>query len=170
MGPVHQDTRREMDARFSPDGKTVAFRRGWDLYTVDVASKKETRLTARRQRDPAQRRARLGLPRRTLPGHRLSGGRPIPVPSPISSSIPAASRSIPTKIAPPARISSNPSAIPRPAKTMPPSAWAWSPLRAAPRAGTMSGDTRDDLSDRSRRLDARRARLYVLRFNRVQNH
>jgi dipeptidyl-peptidase 4 len=35
----------ELDAKLSPDGKTVAFRRGWDLYTVDVASKKETRLT-----------------------------------------------------------------------------------------------------------------------------
>lgn len=38
-------TAREMDAVLSPDGKAVAFRRGWDLYTVDVASKKETRLT-----------------------------------------------------------------------------------------------------------------------------
>jgi dipeptidyl-peptidase-4 len=35
----------ELDAKLSPDGKAVAFRRGWDLYTVDVASKKETRLT-----------------------------------------------------------------------------------------------------------------------------
>jgi dipeptidyl-peptidase-4 len=35
----------ELDAKLSPDGKTVAFRRGWDLYAVDVASKKETRLT-----------------------------------------------------------------------------------------------------------------------------
>jgi dipeptidyl-peptidase-4 len=37
---------REMDAALSPDGRAAAFRRGWDLYTVDVASKKETRLTA----------------------------------------------------------------------------------------------------------------------------
>ena len=36
----------EQEAKLSPDGKTVAFRRGFDLYTVDVASKKETRLTA----------------------------------------------------------------------------------------------------------------------------
>jgi len=36
---------REMDGVLSPDGKAVAFRRGLDLYTVDVASKKETRLT-----------------------------------------------------------------------------------------------------------------------------
>ncbi|MGB9457477.1 MAG: DPP IV N-terminal domain-containing protein [Bryobacteraceae bacterium] len=35
----------ERDARLSPDGKTVAFRRGSDLYAVDVASKTETRLT-----------------------------------------------------------------------------------------------------------------------------
>jgi len=35
----------ERDARLSPDGKTVAFRRGSDLYAVDVASKRETRLT-----------------------------------------------------------------------------------------------------------------------------
>ena len=35
----------EIDAKLSADGKSVAFRRGWDLYTVDVATKKETRLT-----------------------------------------------------------------------------------------------------------------------------
>jgi len=35
----------ERDARLSPDGKAVAFRRGADLYTLDVASKTETRLT-----------------------------------------------------------------------------------------------------------------------------
>src|ERR1017187_2996353 len=35
----------ERDARLAPDGKTVAFRRGSDLYTVDVATKSETRLT-----------------------------------------------------------------------------------------------------------------------------
>jgi dipeptidyl-peptidase-4 len=37
---------REMDPALSPDGSAVAFRRGWDLYTVDIASKKETRLTS----------------------------------------------------------------------------------------------------------------------------
>jgi dipeptidyl-peptidase-4 len=36
----------ERDPKLSPDGKTVAFRRDWDLYTVDIASKRETRLTA----------------------------------------------------------------------------------------------------------------------------
>ncbi len=35
----------ELDAKLSPDGKSVAFRRGWDLYAIDIASKKETRLT-----------------------------------------------------------------------------------------------------------------------------
>jgi dipeptidyl-peptidase-4 len=35
----------EVDAKLSPDGKLVAFRRGWDLYTLDIATKKETRLT-----------------------------------------------------------------------------------------------------------------------------
>jgi dipeptidyl-peptidase-4 len=35
----------ERDPKLSPDGKTVAFRRDWDLYTLDVASKRETRLT-----------------------------------------------------------------------------------------------------------------------------
>ena len=35
----------ERDARLAPDGKTVAFRRGSDLYAVDVASKREIRLT-----------------------------------------------------------------------------------------------------------------------------
>jgi dipeptidyl-peptidase 4 len=35
----------ETDPKLSPDGKTVAFRRGQDLYTVDAGSGKETRLT-----------------------------------------------------------------------------------------------------------------------------
>ena len=35
----------ERDPKISPDGKTVAFRRDWDLYTLDIASKRETRLT-----------------------------------------------------------------------------------------------------------------------------
>ena len=35
----------ERDPKLSPDGKRVAFRREWDLYTMDVASKRETRLT-----------------------------------------------------------------------------------------------------------------------------
>ena len=35
----------ERDARLAPDGKTVAFRRGSDLYAVDVATQSETRLT-----------------------------------------------------------------------------------------------------------------------------
>ena len=35
----------ETDAKISPDGKMVAFRRGQDIYTVEAASGKETRLT-----------------------------------------------------------------------------------------------------------------------------
>jgi dipeptidyl-peptidase-4 len=35
----------ERDARLAPDGRSVAFRRGADLYTLDVAGKIETRLT-----------------------------------------------------------------------------------------------------------------------------
>ncbi len=35
----------ERDAKLSPDGKHVAFRRAHDLYTLDVASRKVTRLT-----------------------------------------------------------------------------------------------------------------------------
>jgi dipeptidyl-peptidase-4 len=52
---IHTDTAKweqltktpvaELDAKLSPDARMVAFRRGWDLYTVDVASGKETRLT-----------------------------------------------------------------------------------------------------------------------------
>ena len=52
---VHADTGKwdqiaktpvpEIDPKLSPDGKTVLFRRGWDIYTVDVATRKETRLT-----------------------------------------------------------------------------------------------------------------------------
>lgn len=36
----------ERDPKLSPDGKAVAFRRGWDLYVIDIASKRETPLTA----------------------------------------------------------------------------------------------------------------------------
>jgi dipeptidyl-peptidase-4 len=35
----------ELDAKLSPDGHAVAFRRGWDIYTVDIASGQEMRLT-----------------------------------------------------------------------------------------------------------------------------
>jgi dipeptidyl-peptidase 4 len=35
----------EIDPKFSPDGRSVLFRRGWDLFTLDLATKKETRLT-----------------------------------------------------------------------------------------------------------------------------
>ena len=35
----------EQDPKLSPDGKMVAFRRGWDLYTLDIAAGKEARLT-----------------------------------------------------------------------------------------------------------------------------
>ncbi|MGP8246881.1 MAG: S9 family peptidase [Bryobacteraceae bacterium] len=35
----------EKDALLSPDGRMVAFRRGWDLYTLDVVDGHETRLT-----------------------------------------------------------------------------------------------------------------------------
>ncbi len=35
----------ERDPKLSPDGKSVAFRRDWDLYTLDITSKHETRLT-----------------------------------------------------------------------------------------------------------------------------
>jgi len=36
----------EIDPKLSPDGSRVAFRRGWDLYCLEVHGKKETRLTA----------------------------------------------------------------------------------------------------------------------------
>jgi dipeptidyl-peptidase-4 len=52
---IHLDTRKwdqlthtpvaEHDPKLSPDGKTVSFRRGWDLYTLDLATGHETRLT-----------------------------------------------------------------------------------------------------------------------------
>jgi len=35
----------ERDPKLSPDGKSVVFRREWDLYLLDIASKRETRLT-----------------------------------------------------------------------------------------------------------------------------
>ena len=36
----------EQDPKLAPDGKTVAFRRSHDLYTLDLASHRETRLTS----------------------------------------------------------------------------------------------------------------------------
>jgi putative hemolysin len=36
----------ERDPKFSPNGRRVAFQRDWDLYTLDVTSGKETRLTS----------------------------------------------------------------------------------------------------------------------------
>jgi dipeptidyl-peptidase-4 len=36
----------ERDPKLSPDGKSVAFRREWDLYVMDLASRKERRLTS----------------------------------------------------------------------------------------------------------------------------
>jgi dipeptidyl-peptidase-4 len=48
-GEVEQLTKTrdiEVAPQLSPDGKKVVFGRGWDLYTVDVTSKKETRLTS----------------------------------------------------------------------------------------------------------------------------
>jgi dipeptidyl-peptidase-4 len=35
----------ELDPKLSPDGKLVAFRRGYDLYSIDIEAQKETRLT-----------------------------------------------------------------------------------------------------------------------------
>ncbi len=35
----------EHDPKLAPDGKAVSFRRGWDLYVLDLATRKETRLT-----------------------------------------------------------------------------------------------------------------------------
>ncbi len=35
----------ERDPKFSPDGTKVSFRRGFELYVLDIASRKETRLT-----------------------------------------------------------------------------------------------------------------------------
>jgi dipeptidyl-peptidase-4 len=37
----------EVDPKLSPDGKLVVFRRRWDLYSIDVATHKETPLTTR---------------------------------------------------------------------------------------------------------------------------
>ena len=36
----------EIDAQLSPDGKKVAYRRGSDLYALDIETRKETRLTS----------------------------------------------------------------------------------------------------------------------------
>lgn len=36
----------EHDPKFSPDGTRVAFRRGWDLYAINLADGRETRLTS----------------------------------------------------------------------------------------------------------------------------
>ena len=36
----------ERDPKFSPDGKSISFRRDWDLYVLNIASGAESRLTA----------------------------------------------------------------------------------------------------------------------------
>ncbi len=36
----------EIDAKLSPDGKKIAFRKGSDLYSLEIETRKETRLTA----------------------------------------------------------------------------------------------------------------------------
>ncbi len=36
----------EHDPKLSPDGKMISFRRGWDLYTLEIATRRETRLTS----------------------------------------------------------------------------------------------------------------------------
>ena len=48
-GKVEQLTKTpepEIDPKLSLDGKRVLFRRGWDLYTMEISSRKETRLTS----------------------------------------------------------------------------------------------------------------------------
>lgn len=48
-GKIEQLTKTsdiEIAPQLSPDGKKVVFRRGWDLYAVDISSKKETPLTS----------------------------------------------------------------------------------------------------------------------------
>ena len=52
----------ERDPKLSPNGRSVAFRRGHDLYSLDIASLKETRLTHDGSPTLLNGRARLGVP------------------------------------------------------------------------------------------------------------
>ena len=57
---------REQLPQFSPDGKSVAFVRDFDLYAVDIASPDRAPADHRRARRPAPRARRLGLLRGDL--------------------------------------------------------------------------------------------------------
>ena len=102
----------------------VAFRRGWDLYTVDVDLRQGDAPHKRRHRDAAQRHSRLGLSRGTDAGHRLLVVARFEV-----DLLPA------VRFQPRAGVSArrharerapspSPSAIRRPARTIPTSTWA----------------------------------------------
>ena len=54
----------ERDPKLSPDGHFVSFRREHDLYSLEVASRKVTRLTSGRLRHAVERRVGLGVPGR----------------------------------------------------------------------------------------------------------
>ena len=59
----------ERDPKLSPDGTRVAFRRGHDLYTLEIATRQVDAAHRRRQRYAAERRTRLGVSRRTGSEH-----------------------------------------------------------------------------------------------------
>ena len=74
--------------QFSPDGRSVAFVRDYDLHVVDIAAPAERALDHRRDGDPPARDRRLGLLRGDLqpPLAGASGGAPTRSGSPSWSS------------------------------------------------------------------------------------
>ena len=59
--------------QFSPDGKMVSFVRDYDLWVVDIESRRERELTAGGGREAAERTSRLGLSGRNLRPGQLQG-------------------------------------------------------------------------------------------------
>lgn len=127
----------EHDPKFSPDGKSIAFRRESDLYVMDLETRQEIRLT--RNGTPTLINGGLDwvYPEESK-SEPHSGGLPTRNRSRICNSTPAASRFIHTKTLCILARSMSRSAIRKPARTMPTSIWAWSRPAAARRDGWMS--------------------------------
>jgi len=70
-GPAHQDPGRGAGPQALAGWQTVVFRRGWDLYSMDVATHKETPLTTHGTETLRNGALDLGLSRGARSGHGL---------------------------------------------------------------------------------------------------
>jgi dipeptidyl-peptidase-4 len=159
----------EMDAELSPDGRMVAFRRGWDLYTLNIADGKETRLT----RDGTETR-RNGTPDWVYP-EELELGTAFWW-SPDSKSVAYLQFGSDVEPVYPhedllrMRAFFEPQRYPQAGENNPEVHLGVAPAAGGPTRWFDVGDTRDSyLIARAGWMPSSRA-LYVLRFDRVQNH